>query len=68
MTNEATDKHIPPESMIDDMIETFDALNMQLKTAIGAAEKVDDYASADLLTGILAQSEKFRWMFKSVSH
>lgn len=53
-------------AMIDDLIAGHATLAGTLKAGIEAAEKADDPATADMLTGRLAAHDKHAWMLRSV--
>jgi len=54
------------ESMIADLVRQHEAVVRRMREVVGAAEKGGDVATADLLTGLIAQHEKDAWMLRAI--
>ncbi|OXM14166.1 Dps family protein [Paenibacillus herberti] len=60
---EATEKE-DADTMVRSVVEDFTLLASDLKKAAEAADKEDDPATADILTGMVEQLDKHRWMLE----
>lgn len=57
---------IDAKVMIDDLIESNNAVSASLKTGVDVAGKADDVSTADLLTGRITIHDKAAWMLRSL--
>ncbi len=55
----------PAEGMIADLVQRHEAVIRRMRKAVAAADEVDDVATADMLTGLIARHEKDAWMLRS---
>ncbi|SDS97070.1 starvation-inducible DNA-binding protein [Paenibacillaceae bacterium GAS479] len=60
---EATEKE-DADTMVRSVVEDFTLLASDLKKAAETADKEDDPATADILTGMVEQLDKHRWMLE----
>jgi len=57
---------IDAKAMIDDLVESHEAVAASLKTGVDVAEKAGDVSTADLLTGRITTHDKAAWMLRSL--
>lgn len=57
---------IDARAMLDDLIESNEAVAASLKTGVDVAEKADDVSTADMLTGRITAHDKAAWMLRSI--
>lgn len=55
------------QTMVEDLAADHEAVSRRLRQVIGQAEKGDDVATADLLTGRCAFHEKAAWMLRATA-
>ncbi|QJC53816.1 DNA starvation/stationary phase protection protein [Paenibacillus albicereus] len=60
---EATEKE-DADAMVRAVIDDFGTIASEMKEAAEAAEQEDDAATADILTGMVEQLDKHRWMLE----
>ena len=53
------------EAMIADLVRQHDAVARRMRAVVAAAVEADDVATADLITGLMAQHEKDAWMLRA---
>jgi starvation-inducible DNA-binding protein len=52
--------------MIADLIRHHESVLRLMRPVVGAAGIADDFVTADLLTGMMAQHEKDVWMLRAM--